>query len=231
MYDIHNSLTKSPPQLVTMLNELFSLFDKICQQYNLEKIKTIGDAYMAVGGVPTRRNDHAQAVADMALQAMEALKEFNQTNSLFNHELKIRIGIHTGPCVAGVVGKWKYIYDLYGETVKIAAAMESTGVPGRIQVSEETAKILQGAFELQERGMIEVKTYGLRKTFFLVSRIQNHAIISTIGGITSNDKKEKPANPKSLRSTESNFSISVQNPHWKWINHDIEQLAKAQVSD
>jgi class 3 adenylate cyclase len=85
----------------------------------------IGDAYMAVGGVPTRTSDHAQAVADMALEAMESLKEFNQSNSLFHQELKIRIGIHTGPCIAGVVGKVKYVYDLYGETVKIAAAMES----------------------------------------------------------------------------------------------------------
>ena len=200
------------------------MFDKICQKYNLEKIKTIGDAYMAVGGVPTRTTDHAQSVADMALEAMESLKEFNQLNSLFHQELKIRIGLHTGPCIAGVVGKVKYVYDLYGDAVKMAAAMESTGVPGRIQVSEQTAEILKESFELQERGMIELKTYGYKKTYFLVARTSPAPM-----QLQPSPRKIPIKRNASVRPSESNFSIGIQNPHWKWINQDIEQLAKAKL--
>ena len=162
-FTTHASKT-SPEELVTMLNELFSLFDKLAEQHGLEKIKTIGDAYMVVAGIPQPVADHATAIAHMATDMVNGLEAYaKRTGS----ELGIRIGIHTGSVVAGVIGTKKFIYDLWGDTVNTASRMESTGVPGRVQVSEATYLLLKDQFELEERGEIEVKGKGKLRTYLL----------------------------------------------------------------
>ena len=157
----------SPADLVTMLNGIFTAFDEIVKKHRVEKIKTIGDCYMLVGGLPYHRDDHARAVADAALEMIEVLERINKKNST---DLAMRIGIHSGPVVAGVIGKIKLTYDLWGDTVNLASRMESTGMPGKIHISEQTRNELASRFELEERGMIECKGLGLVKTFFLKAR-------------------------------------------------------------
>ena len=154
-----------PEDLVRMLNELFSGFDRLAEKYGLEKIKTIGDSYMVVAGVPQPVAGHAGAIARMALDMVAEVAEFS---SLHDTKLAIRLGIHTGSVVAGVIGEKKFIYDLWGDTVNIASRMESTGVPGRVQVSETTASLLADDFELEARGPIEVKGKGQMKVFLVV---------------------------------------------------------------
>jgi class 3 adenylate cyclase len=158
---------KEPDDLVRMLNELFSSFDHLAEQHGLEKIKTIGDAYMVVGGLPTPRPDHAETVAAMALDLQEEVTRFNQEHG---ESIQIRIGIDSGPVVAGVIGQNKFIYDLWGDTVNIAYRMESQGLPGRIQVTENTQKLLQETYLLEERGTISVKGKGEMLTFFLIAK-------------------------------------------------------------
>jgi class 3 adenylate cyclase len=121
--------------VVRMLNQIFSSFDELTLRFGLEKVKTIGDAYMLVGGAPDPREDHAEAVAEMALAMLAVLAQFNKEA---NKDLRMRIGMHTGPVVAGVIGSQKYAYDLWGSTVNTASRMESSGIPGRIHVSEAT---------------------------------------------------------------------------------------------
>jgi len=154
----------SAVELVEKLNDIFLAFDILAELHGLEKIKTIGDAYMLVGGLPTPRPDHAEAVADMAIDMFDAIKRLNLQN---NSDIRIRVGIHTGPIVAGVIGKNKFNYDLWGDAVNVASRMESHGVPGRIQVSEATQARLQGRFILEKRGVIEVKGKGEMVTYFL----------------------------------------------------------------
>ena len=157
----------TPAQLVAMLNDVFSQFDGLAERHGLEKIKTIGDAYMAAGGLPKPRDDHAQAVADMALDMLHAL---DNIRTPLGEPLVMRIGIHTGPVVAGVIGKRKFIYDLWGDTVNVAARMESHGEAGQIQVSVDTARKLQGSHELQDRGLSVIKGKGELQTFWLTGR-------------------------------------------------------------
>jgi class 3 adenylate cyclase len=154
----------NPADLVTMLNGIFTAFDIIVERHGVEKIKTIGDCYMMVGGLPTQRDDHARVVASAALEMIHALEKLNQLNGT---DLKMRIGIHTGPVVAGVIGKIKFTYDLWGDTVNVASRMESSGMPGMIHISEQTEKELRGHFLLEERGFVECKGLGQVKTFFL----------------------------------------------------------------
>lgn len=153
----------SPSEVVGLLNEIFTSFDRLTLEFGLEKIKTIGDAYMVVGGVPTPRADHAEAVANMALGMLEAVNEVSKTRGPY----QVRIGINSGPVVAGVLGLSKFVYDLWGDSVNVAARMESHGEPGCIQVTEATQERLQHKFRLEERGLVEVKGKGPMRTFFL----------------------------------------------------------------
>ncbi len=162
------STKKTPEELVTMLNELFSLFDRLAEQHGLEKIKTIGDAYMVVAGIPQPLADHAIAIAHMALDMLAGVADYGERHGI---DLGIRIGIHTGAVVAGVIGKKKFIYDLWGDTVNTASRMESHGVPNRVHVTSQTYEALRGEFELEPRGTIEIKGKGMMSTYLLVGRI------------------------------------------------------------
>jgi len=157
----------NPPQLVDLLNEIFSCFDELTDRYCLEKIKTIGDAYMVVGGLPEPRVDHAEAIAEMALDMQTVITYFNQKN---NMQLSMRIGINTGPVIAGVIGRKKFIYDLWGDAVNTANRMESHGVPDRIQVTESTYYRLKGKYIFDARGTIMIKGKGKMNTYFLLGR-------------------------------------------------------------
>jgi adenylate cyclase len=154
----------SPERLVALLNEIFTNYDIIADQHGLEKIKSIGDAYMAAAGLPVPVEDHAARAARMALDMLEALARFNKRTG---NEFEIRIGLHSGAAVAGVIGKRKFIYDLWGETVNLASRMESHGLPGRIHLSQATRVLIGDAFVLEDRGLIEVKGMGALQTWFL----------------------------------------------------------------
>jgi class 3 adenylate cyclase len=154
----------SPTQAVDLLNEIFSHFDALAEHYDLEKIKTIGDGYMVAGGVPTPRPDHAQAVARMALDMLAYIRARPVTAGT---PLDIRIGINSGPVVAGVIGQKKFLYDLWGDTVNTASRMESHGEPGQIQVSQATYALIQDEFICERRGVILVKGKGEMETWFL----------------------------------------------------------------
>ncbi len=157
----------SPNDLIDLLNQIFSAFDRLSEKHGLEKIKTVGDAYMVVGGLPTRRDDHAEAIAEMALDIQNAIAQFREeTGKDFN----IRIGINTGPVVAGVIGIKKFSYDLWGDTVNIASRMESHGIPGQIHVTDSTYERLREQYLLTERGTIQVKGKGEMTTYFLTGR-------------------------------------------------------------
>jgi class 3 adenylate cyclase len=155
----------SPEALVTMLDDLFSLFDKLAEQHGLEKIKTIGDAYMVVAGVPNPIADHAVAITHMAIDMIAGIEAYAKKQG---SDLTIRIGLHSGAVVAGVIGRKKFIYDLWGDTVNTASRMESHGVPGRVHVTETAYVLLKDQFTFEEREPIEVKGKGLMKTYLLV---------------------------------------------------------------
>ena len=161
------SSQQTPEGLVNFLNDLFSAFDALVEHHALEKIKTIGDAYMVVGGAPTPHPDHAQAIADMALGMLEAVDRYNEANKT-NHA--IRVGINSGPVVAGVIGTKKFSYDLWGDTVNVGSRMESHGLPGQIQVSEVTYRLLQDQYVFEDRGEIEIKGKELMKAYLLKNR-------------------------------------------------------------
>lgn len=157
----------SPEVLVTMLNELFSMYDELAERHGLEKIKTIGDSYLVVAGIPEPVADSAGVIAEMALDMLAGLEAYSRRRGM---KLEIRIGIHTGSVVAGVIGTKKFIYDLWGDTVNTASRMESAGVPGRIQVSEVTSRLLAERFELEERGPIEIKGKGAMQVYLIAGR-------------------------------------------------------------
>ena len=161
------SSEKTAGELVTLLNSLFTKFDQRAEDLGLEKIKTIGDAYMAVGGLPIPRADHADIVADMALGMFIDLQEFNTVHGM---DLGMRIGINSGPVVAGVIGFTKFSYDLWGNTVNTASRMESTSLNGRIQISSSTQELLKSSFNIEERELIECKGLGKIMTYFLNGR-------------------------------------------------------------
>lgn len=160
-------------ELVKLLNQVFSAFDRLTEKHSLEKIKTVGDAYMVVGGLPMRRADHAEAIAEMALDMQTTIADFCNKKG---QELNIRIGINTGPVVAGVIGIKKFSYDLWGDTVNIASRMESHGVAGQIQVTAATYEHLREQYLFKERGTISVKGRGEMATYFLIGRKRKLAI-------------------------------------------------------
>ncbi len=157
-------------EIVYLLDKLFSSFDGLVRKHGLEKIKTIGDAYMVASGVPVRVENHAELMADFALEFMAYLKQFNRENNL---SLQMRIGINSGPVVAGVIGKWKFLYDLWGDCVNTAARMEGHGIPGEIQITETTRALICDQFEIVERGIMEIKGKGPMKTYLLKGRKGN----------------------------------------------------------
>ena len=165
------SARMSADEIVDMLNGLFSRFDRVANELGIEKIKTIGDCYMAVCGLPRRWSDHAERMARMALRMLEETREYGRERGL---DLQMRIGLNSGPVVAGVIGTSKFIYDLWGDTVNLASRMESTGVPGEIQVTRSVYERLKDSFQFQDRGLIQVKGKGAIETWLL------HAQASTL---------------------------------------------------
>jgi len=153
-----------PDELVRVLNEVFSSFDELAETLGVEKIKTIGDAYMAAVGLPEPNDEHAVVATRMALGMRDAIERLNETRGF---SLGVRIGVNSGPVVAGVIGKKKFIYDLWGDTVNTASRMESHGVAGTVHVSESTAKRVEHAFELEARGPIQVKGKGEMNTYLV----------------------------------------------------------------
>ncbi len=156
--------TVSPKRLITILNEIFLRFDALTQAYGLEKIKTIGDAYMAVAGVPLARDDHAPDAVALGLDMLQAVADFNAEYEL---NFGIRVGVHSGPLVAGVIGTHKFAYDLWGDAVNVASRMETTGEAGAVHVSAATAALLPDRFTLTKRDPVEVKGRGKMQTYFV----------------------------------------------------------------
>ncbi|MGB7709952.1 MAG: adenylate/guanylate cyclase domain-containing protein [Microcoleus sp.] len=157
----------SPQELVELLNKIFSAFDRLSEQYGLEKIKTIGDNYMVAGGLPMPCTNHAESIAEMALEMQQ---EIMKLSGECDQPLNIRIGINTGPVVAGVIGTKKFIYDLWGDAVNTASRMESQGISGKIQVSDSTYQLLCDRYLLEKRGTINVKGKGDMTTYLLIGR-------------------------------------------------------------
>lgn len=161
------SASLTPSELLSVLNEVFTAFDVMVEGAGLEKVKTIGDAYMVVGGMQETSADHTARVATMALDLAEAVSRIDTAVRL---GIRFRIGIHCGPVIAGVIGTKKFIYDIWGDTVNVASRMESLSVPGRIQVTQAVKERLAGRFILEQRGLIDVKGKGPIPTWFLVGR-------------------------------------------------------------
>lgn len=161
------STTMDPEELVRLLDQVFGVFDTLVDASDLEKVKTIGDAYMIVGGMPIWSPDHLERMADLAIDIARAMDDNDAAARL---GVRFRIGIHTGPVVAGVVGKRRSIYDVWGDTVNLASRMESTGVAGQIQVTGAVEERLRDRYRLESRGLVDIKGKGPMETFFLLER-------------------------------------------------------------
>ena len=160
-----NSMT--PKEIVNFLNELFVLYDDLVEKYGLEKIKTIGDAYMVGAGIPVPMENHAEQILEFSIDMLKVTHEYNQKH---NQNIRIRVGINSGPAVAGVIGTKKFLYDLWGDTVNTASRMESSGIPNKIQLTEHTYQLTKDHYEFQNRGAIEIKGKGEMFTYFLLGR-------------------------------------------------------------
>jgi len=163
----------SAAELVNLLNDLFSRFDKLVQQHGAEKIKTIGDAYMVATGLSGSVANHAEQVADLALGMQKAFGEFRAQNQV---DLKLRIGVHSGAVIAGVIGQQKFAYDLWGDTVNIASRMESEGLPDQIQISAETWQLIHHRYVTSSRGEIQIKGHSPRATYLLESQTASQGV-------------------------------------------------------
>ena len=161
------SSQKKPDALVQILDELFSSFDALVDKHGLEKIKTIGDAYMAVAGAPVPHPDHGSGIAELALGMKEAVQHYNEKHQT---GYAIRVGVNSGPVVAGVIGTKKFSFDLWGETVNLASRMESTGIANEIQTTEQTYMLLQGRYTFEERGEVKIRGKGNLKAYLLKGR-------------------------------------------------------------
>jgi len=166
------SAHETPAETVAVLNEVFSAFDSLVRRYGLEKIRTIGDSYMVAAGVPVARPDHAHAICAMAL---DLRSEVARLNADHDWDLSFRIGINSGPAVAGIVGREKFHYDLWGDTVNVASRMESHGLPDQIQVTEAVYERVKNDFEFERRGLVDVKGKGPTLTYLLVGRAGEHS--------------------------------------------------------
>jgi class 3 adenylate cyclase len=162
----------SAEQMVQLLNEIFSSFDVLAAKLGLEKIKTIGDAYMAVGGISFARPDHAEACAALALDMHRQIEHINEQ---YNTSIRLRIGICTGPVIAGVIGRGRFAFDLWGETVNLACRLESTGKPGKIQIAEATYQKLKGRYRFEASHQIDAKGHGHLSAYWLGDPIQGQA--------------------------------------------------------
>jgi adenylate cyclase len=154
-----------PAEAVDWLNEIFSMFDELVDKYQLEKIRTIGDNYMVASGVPTTRPDHAQALVHLALDMLAGLERLPARNG---KRINFRLGINSGPLVAGVIGKTKFHYDLWGDAVNTASRMESHGEAGQVHITQATFELLQDEFECVSRGTIDIKGKGEMTTYFVL---------------------------------------------------------------
>lgn len=158
--------SRPPEEVVRLLERMFGAFDRLTEAAGVEKIKTVGDAYMVVAGLPEARPDHAEVMAQVALQMLD---EAERMEAELGQRVELRIGMHTGPVVAGILGTRKFAYDLWGDTVNLASRLESYGLPGRIQVEQSTAARLPG-FRFTDRGRVELKGLGPRRVLFLEGR-------------------------------------------------------------
>ena len=157
----------SPAEVVGILDHLFSHFDMLAERYAVEKIKTIGDAYMVAAGVPSPRPDHARALALMALDMVDAM---HSQDGVAHLGLELRVGINSGPVVAGVIGRKRFLYDLWGDAVNVASRMESQGTSGRIQITRATRDLIEDEFVCEPRGTISIKGKGEMETWYLMAR-------------------------------------------------------------
>ena len=190
---------RAPAEVVGILDQLFSHFDTLAERYGLEKIKTIGDCYMAAAGVPTPRHDHARALAQMALDMLDAMRSSDDVDHL---GLELRVGINSGPVVAGVIGRKRFLYDLWGDAVNTASRMESHGTSGRIQITRATYELLGDDFECQPRGTIAVKGKGEMEAWYLVRRRPSRAAVrlsSTASAGSGNASSDPPGTSRAPR--------------------------------
>jgi len=171
-----------PAEVVGYLDHLFSHFDELAEKHDLEKIKTIGDCYMVAAGVPTPRSDHAHALALMALDMLEAMRS---ADAIAHLGLELRVGINSGPVVAGVIGRKRFLYDLWGDAVNTASRMESHGTPGRIQITRATYELLADEFDCEPRGPIPVKGKGEIEAWYLVAPLGDRDRSSAQSGYSS----------------------------------------------
>src|SRR6202022_4730491 len=169
-----------PDVTVAVLNEFLSSFDELAQQHGLRPIRTMGDSYLVVGGLPVPMPDHAQAVANMALDMLDGINGLNQQHGW---AVGFRIGVNSGPAMAAVVGRHRFTYDVWSDTVNTASRMESSGAPGRIQVTEETYRRLSLTHTFECRGEVDIKGKGPMTTYFLVGRRREIAVAQ--GGASS----------------------------------------------
>jgi len=176
------SAREAPAETVAVLNEVFSVFDDLVRRYRLEKIRTIGDSYMVAAGAPIARPDHLHAICALAL---DQRREVARLNANHGWDLSFRIGINCGPAVAGIVGREKFHYDLWGDTVNVASRMESHGLPDQIQVTEAVYERLKDEFVFERRGLIDVKGKGPTLTYLLVGRIASAPTEETVGPVVN----------------------------------------------